>query len=65
MYFDEIKITKKYESLCDTCAERQVCGSESGELISPDDIERLEEMGIEAIAVVFKCKGYKFGVPSN
>lgn len=49
---------KKPKSLCDTCKDRERCGSSSHELISPDDIEYLNERGIKAKTVIYSCNGY-------
>lgn len=43
---------------CDTCSDRMVCGSANTELIQPDDTERLLNMGIKAIAIVYACDSW-------
>lgn len=48
------------KTLCDTCKDKELCGSNSRELISPDDIDTLDSMGIKAKAVIYRCDSYRW-----
>ncbi len=51
--------TKEPETLCDSCKDKEICGSNSRELICSEDLNKLKNNGIKAKAVVYRCASYK------
>ena len=54
-----VKVDEKLRDMCATCRDKNICGSCSDELITPDDIEHLESMEIKARAIVYSCNSYR------